>query len=129
VIKNNSFYSTGTQMENRIHMNTNEFEKAKVFSFSESVDYSDGGIVSKTVLKKQTGNISLFSFAKGEALSEHTAPFDAMITVVDGRGEVVIGGISFLLDAGQSIIMPANITHAVNAVEKFKMVLTMIKSS
>jgi quercetin dioxygenase-like cupin family protein len=110
-------------------MDTNEFEKAKVFSFSESVDYSDGGIVSKTVLKKQTGNISLFSFAKGEALSEHTAPFDAMITVVDGRGEVVIGGKSFILTTGQSIIMPANITHAVNAVERFKMVLTMIKSS
>jgi quercetin dioxygenase-like cupin family protein len=107
-------------------MNTNEFEKAKVFSFSESVDYSDGGIVSKTILKKQTGNISLFSFAKGEALSEHTAPFDAMITVVDGRGEVVIGGKLFLLEAGQSIIMPANLTHAVNAIEKFKMVLTMI---
>jgi quercetin dioxygenase-like cupin family protein len=129
VVKSNSFDRKGKQSENIIHMNTNEFEKAKVFSFSESVDYSDGGIVSKTVLKKQTGNISLFSFAKGEALSEHTAPFDAMITVVDGRGEVVIGGISFLLDAGQSIIMPANITHAVNAVEKFKMVLTMIKSS
>ena len=110
-------------------MNTNEFEKAKIFSFSESVDYSEGGIVSKTVLKKQTGNISLFSFAKDEALSEHTAPFDAMITVVGGRGEVVIGGKSFLLEAGQSIIMPANITHAVNALEKFKMVLTMIKSS
>ena len=110
-------------------MDTNEFEKSKVFSFSESIEYSDGGIVSKTVLKKQTGNISLFSFAKGEALSEHTAPFDAMIQVVDGRGEVVIGGKSFLLEAGQSIIMPANITHAVNAVEKFKMVLTMIKSS
>ena len=110
-------------------MATNEFEKSRVFSFSESIEYSDGGIVSKTVLKKQTGNISLFSFAKGEALSEHTAPFDAMIQVVDGRGEVVIGGKSFMLDAGQSIIMPANITHAVNAVEKFKMVLTMIKSS
>ena len=109
-------------------MASSEFERSKVFSFSESVDYSDGGIVSKTVLKKQTGNISLFSFAKGEALSEHTAPFDAMITVVDGRGEVVIGGVSFILTAGQSIIMPANITHAVNAVEKFKMVLTMIKS-
>jgi quercetin dioxygenase-like cupin family protein len=129
VVKNNSFDREGTQKENRIHMNTNEFEKAKIFSFSESVDYSDGGIVSKTVLKKQTGNISLFSFAKGEALSEHTAPFDAMITVVDGRGEVIIGGKSFLLEAGKSIIMPANITHAVNAVEKFKMVLTMIKSS
>jgi quercetin dioxygenase-like cupin family protein len=67
-------------------MATNEFEKSRVFSFNESIDYSDGGIVSKTVLKKQTGNISLFSFDKGEALSEHTAPFDAMIQVVDGRG-------------------------------------------
>jgi quercetin dioxygenase-like cupin family protein len=110
-------------------METNEFEKSKVFTFSESIEYSDGGIVSKTVLKKQTGNISLFSFAKGEALSEHTAPFDAMITVVDGKGEVIIGGKSFILESGQNIIMPANITHAVNAVGKFKMVLTMIKSS
>jgi quercetin dioxygenase-like cupin family protein len=115
--------------ENRVYMNLNEFERAKIFSFSESVDYSEGGIVSKTVIKKQTGNISLFSFDKGEALSEHTAPFDAMIQVVEGKGEVVIGGKSFILGAGQSIIMPANITHAVNAVEKFKMVLTMIKSS
>ena len=110
-------------------MGSSEFEKSIVFSFSDSVDYSDGGIVSKTVLKKETGNISLFSFDKGEALSEHTAPFDAMITVVEGNGEVIIGGKSFILTSGQSIIMPANITHAVNAVEKFKMVLTMIKSN
>ena len=110
-------------------MGTSEFERSKVFSFNESIDYSDGGIVSKTVLKKQTGNISLFSFAKGEALSEHTAPFDAMIMVVDGRVEVIIGGKSFILKPGETIIMPANITHAVNAVEKFKMVLTMIKNS
>jgi quercetin dioxygenase-like cupin family protein len=110
-------------------MGTNEFEKSKVFSLNDSIEYSEGGIVSRTVLKKQTGNISLFSFDKGEALSEHTAPFDAMIQVVDGRGEIIIGGKSFLLSTGQSIIMPANITHAVKAVEKFKMVLTMIKSS
>ena len=110
-------------------MGSSEFEKSKVFSFSDSVDYSEGGIVSKTILKKETGNISLFSFDKGEALSEHTAPFDAMITVVDGKGEVIIGGKPFILASGQSIIMPANITHAVNAVEKFKMVLTMIKSN
>jgi len=110
-------------------MGHNEFEKSKVFTFNDSIDYSDGGIVSKTVLKKQTGNISLFSFAKGEALSEHTAPFDAMIMVVDGSGEIIIGGKSFILKAGESIIMPANIAHAVNAVEKFKMVLTMIKSN
>jgi quercetin dioxygenase-like cupin family protein len=109
-------------------MATNEFEKSKVFSFNESIDYSDGGIVSKTVLKKQTGNISLFSFDKGEALSEHTAPFDAIILAVDGSGEIMIGGKSFLLTTGHSIIMPANITHAVKAVEKFKMVLIMIKS-
>ena len=109
-------------------MAANEFEKSKVFSFSESVEYSDGGIVSKTVLKKQTGNISLFSFSKGEALSEHTAPFDALIQVVDGRGEIIIGGESFFLNSGQSIIMPANICHAVKAVENFKMVLSMIKS-
>ena len=110
-------------------MQSNEFEKSKVFSFNDSVEYADGGIVSKTVLKKETGNISLFSFARGEALSEHTAPFDAMIQVVDGKAEIIIGGKSFFLESGQSIIMPANITHTVKAVEKFKMVLTMIKSS
>lgn len=109
-------------------MESNEFEKARVFSFNSSVEYASGGILSKTVLKKDTGNISLFSFAKGEALSEHTAPFDAMIQVVDGKGEVIIGGKSFILEAGETIIMPANIPHAVKAVEKFKMVLTMIKS-
>jgi len=109
-------------------MESNEFEKAKVFSFNDSVEYASGGILSKTVLKKETGNISLFSFAKGEALSEHTAPFDAMIQVVDGKGEVIIGGKSFILEAGQTIIMPASISHAVKAVERFKMVLTMIKS-
>jgi quercetin dioxygenase-like cupin family protein len=110
-------------------METNEFEKSVIFNFNNSIEYSDGGIVSKTVLKKQTGNISLFSFAKGEALSEHTAPFDAMITIVDGKAEIIIGGKSFILGTGQSIIMPANVPHAVNSVEKFKMVLTMIKSS
>jgi len=110
-------------------MESNEFEKAKVFSFNNSVEYASGGILSKTVLKKETGNISLFSFAKGEALSEHTVPFDAMIQVVDGKGEIIIGGKSFILESGQTIIMPANITHAVKALEKFKMVLTMIKSN
>jgi quercetin dioxygenase-like cupin family protein len=110
-------------------MKSNEFGKSKVFAFNESIEYSEGGVISKTVLKKQTGNISLFSFDKGEALSEHTAPFDAMIQVVDGKGEIIIGGGSFILETGQCIIMPANITHAVKALEKFKMVLTMIKSN
>jgi quercetin dioxygenase-like cupin family protein len=110
-------------------MSSNEFEKSKVFSFNGSIEYSEGGIVSKTVLKKQTGNISLFSFARGEALSEHTAPFDAVIQVVDGEGEITIGGTPYIVKTGEAIIMPANISHAVKAVENFKMVLTMIRSS
>jgi quercetin dioxygenase-like cupin family protein len=109
-------------------MAPNEFEKSKTFSYSESVDYAEGAIVSKTVLKKESGNISLFAFAKGEALSEHTAPFDALIQVVDGEGEIIINGKSHYLKTGQSIILPANIPHAVKAPERFKMVLIMIKS-
>ncbi len=108
---------------------SNEFEKAKVFTFNGSIEYSNGGIVSKTVLKKTTGNISLFSFDKGEALSEHTAPFDAMIQVVDGKGEITIGGKPYIVETGETIIMPAGISHSVRAVEKFKMVLTMIRSN
>ncbi|MCU0362236.1 MAG: cupin domain-containing protein [Bacteroidales bacterium] len=110
-------------------MSSNEFEKAKSFVYKESIDYSSGGIVSKTVLKKQTGNISLFSFDSGEALSEHTAPFDAVIQVVEGKGEIIIDGKSHFLSEGETIIMPANIPHAVRAPERFKMVLTMIRSS
>lgn len=109
-------------------MQSNEFEKSKVFSYKDSVEYADGAIVSKTILKKETGNISLFAFDKGEALSEHTAPFDALIQVVDGKGEIIIGGESFFPESGETIIMPANVPHAVKAVVRFKMVLTMIKS-
>jgi quercetin dioxygenase-like cupin family protein len=108
-------------------MEKNEFVKGEVFSFAGSVEYASGAIVSKTVLKKETGNISLFAFDKGEALSEHTAPFDALIQVVDGKGQVIIGGQPFEVTTGNSIIMPANIPHAVKAIEKFKMILTMIR--
>lgn len=110
-------------------METNEFEKARIFNINESIEYSDGGIVSKTILKKPTGNISVFSFDKGEALSEHTAPFDAMVMAIDGKGEIIIGGKSFILEAGHNIIMPENVPHAVNAIEKFKMILIMIREN
>jgi quercetin dioxygenase-like cupin family protein len=110
-------------------MGKNEFVKGEVFNFAGSVDYATGAIVSKTVLKKETGNISLFAFDKGEALSEHTAPFDALIQVVDGTGQIIIGGKPYEVTSGNSIIMPANIPHAVKATERFKMILTMIKSS
>lgn len=110
-------------------MKTKSFETAKIFSFKKEVDYSDNGIVSKRVIEKKTGNVSLFAFDKGQSLSEHTAPFDAMVQVVEGTAEIIINKVPFTVNASESIIMPANITHAVFAVEKFKMVLTMIKES
>ncbi len=109
-------------------MNTNEFEKARAINLSESVEYSDGGIVSKTVLKRETGNISVFSFDRGEGLTEHTSPFDAVIVGIDGQGEIIIDGKPNIVKAGQIIIMPRNVPHAVNAAEKFKMMLIMIRS-
>jgi quercetin dioxygenase-like cupin family protein len=103
-------------------------ETTKTFSTAECIDYATGAVVSRTIIKKNTGNVTLFAFDKGEGLSEHTAPFDAMVQVLDGSVEVTIGGTPYILQAGQSIIMPASIPHALKAVEKFKMMLIMIKS-
>lgn len=110
------------------NMETNEFEKGKKFSFVESISYAEQAVVSKHILKKETGNISLFAFDKSEGLSEHTAPFDAVVFIVDGKAEIIIDGNSNMLGSGETIVMPANIPHALKAVEQFKMVLTMIKS-
>ena len=109
-------------------MSKKGFETAETFDFSKSIEYSEGAIVSKIVLKKDTGNISLFAFDKGEGLSEHTTPFDALVQIVEGAAEIIIGGKSHMLNAGQNIIMPGNIPHALKAEEKFKMVLTMIRA-
>ena len=106
----------------------NEFEKGKIFSYKNSISYADKAVVSKHILKKETGNISLFAFDKDEGLSEHTAAFDAVVYIVDGIAEITINGVSNTLEVGESIILPANIPHAVFAVVKFKMVLTMMKS-
>jgi quercetin dioxygenase-like cupin family protein len=103
-------------------------ETTKTFSTAECIDYATGAVVSKTIIKKNTGNVTLFAFDKGEGLSEHTTPFDAMVQVLDGVVEIIIGGAPFVLNAGESIIMPATIPHALKAVERFKMMLTMIKS-
>ncbi len=104
-----------------------EIEKSKVFTLKDSIDYAPGAVVSKTIIKKPTGNITLFSFDKGEGLSEHTAPFDALVQVIDGCAEITIEGNTNLLNAGECIIMPANAPHALKATERFKMLLTMIK--
>jgi len=105
----------------------NIFEDSNVFNFCDKVEYSADGIVSKRVIQKQSGNITLFAFDKGQQLSEHTAPFDALVQVLDGRAEIMIDRKPYLLEKGQSIIMPASVPHAVNAVAQFKMLLTMIK--
>ena len=108
-------------------MASNEFEKGVKFSCNNKISYNDKAVVSKHILKKENGNISLFAFDKGEGLSEHTTPFDAVVYIVDGKADIIINGISNILEANETIIMPANIPHALKAVKKFKMVLTMIR--
>ncbi len=104
------------------------FKHSTKINFKKDIDYAANGIVSKRVLEKPAGNISLFAFDKGQQLSEHTAPFDAMVQVVEGLATITIAGETFSIGEGETIIMPANIPHAVFATDKFKMLLTMIKA-
>jgi len=105
----------------------NTFPKAQIVQFIHAIDYTEAGIVSKQVIKNEKGNVTLFSFSEGEGLSEHTAPFDALVQVIDGQVTIKIGGEDFLLTTGDSIVMPANISHALQSITSFKMILTMIK--
>lgn len=106
-----------------------ENNQAKVLDIQSLLQYQDSAIVSRVMLKKKTGNITVFAFDKGQELSEHTTPFDAMVQIIDGKAKVIIDGKPHKLSAGQMIIMPANIPHALYADEKFKMILTMIKKA
>ncbi|MBL7994725.1 cupin domain-containing protein [bacterium] len=94
---------------------------------TELGNYQEGSVVSKTIINKKTATVTFFAFDEGQALSEHTAPFDAMVQVLDGEVEISISGVPFHLKPGEMIIMPANEPHAVKALTKFKMILTMIK--
>jgi quercetin dioxygenase-like cupin family protein len=91
-------------------------------------DYQEGSIVSRTIIDKKTGTVTFFAFDKEQGLSEHTAPFDALVYLLDGEAEVVISGKPFHLKAGEMVIMPANDPHALRAITRFKMILTMIRS-
>ncbi len=102
--------------------------KGKVMNLAHEIEYANGSIVSKILQKGENGNLTLFSFDKDQGLSEHSAPFDASVLVLEGEGEVAIGGTPHLLHAGEFIVMPANIPHAVKAVQPFKMLLVMIKN-
>ncbi len=98
-----------------------------VFSPSQRIEYSQNGIVSQQIAKKSSGNITLFAFDKGQQLSEHSSPFDAVVHIVEGTADIHIAGELYHLHTGEMIILPADIPHAVYAPEPFKMLLTMIR--
>ena len=105
-----------------------EMVEAEKLSLLEQINYQSGSVVSKSLLAKKTGNITLFAFDKGEGLSEHTAPFDAFVHILDGVADISISERKYLLKSGEVILMPANEPHSLKAIEPFKMLLIMIKS-
>ena len=105
-----------------------EFEPRKgPFVLKTRIEYSTGSIVSQQITKNDAGNITLFAFDEGQQLSEHTAPFDAVVQIIEGKAEIHLGGHGYHLKEGEMLIMPANVPHAVYATARFKMLLTMIK--
>ena len=102
--------------------------KAEILQLPEMAAYQSGSIVSRQITKAEAGNVTLFAFDEGQELSEHTAPFDALVQVLEGEADVLISGQLFQLKGGQSIILPAGQPHAVKASHKFKMLLTMIRA-
>ena len=102
--------------------------KSDVSRVEDLIAYQDGGIVSRIVLKRETGNVTLFAFDAGQELSEHTSPYEALVHVVDGEATITIAGRAFQVRGGEMIVLPATQPHAVKAVSRFKMLLTMIRS-
>ena len=103
-------------------------EKSTILQLNDMLAYQAGAVVSRQITKAETGNVTLFAFDKDEGLSEHTAPFDALVHILDGEAEVSISGKPFHLQAGEAIVMPANEPHALKATQRFKMLLTMIRA-
>jgi len=102
--------------------------EANVVKLADLVDYQDGSVVSREIISKKTGTVTIFAFDEGQGLSEHTAPFDALVYVFDGEVEISISGKPFRVKQGEVVIMPANQPHALKAIKRFKMMLTMIKA-
>jgi quercetin dioxygenase-like cupin family protein len=101
--------------------------KGIAIDLARHVDYADGAVVSKTLLDKKTGTLTLFAFDAGQGLSEHTSPYDATVQILDGEAELVIGGKTVKAADGQLVIMPSGVPHSLRAVERFKMLLIMIR--
>jgi len=100
----------------------------QVIRLVDLADYQEGSIVSRTIIDKKTGTVTFFAFDEGQGLSEHTAPFDALVYLLDGEAKVIISGKPFRLKGGDMVVMPANDPHALKAITRFKMILTMIRS-
>ena len=100
----------------------------KSFDIVNLIGYQEGSIVSREIMKKPNGTVTIFAFDKGQGLSEHKTPFDALVQIIDGKAEIKISGQKYNLKQGEIIIMPANEPHELKAVERFKMILVMIKS-
>ena len=105
-----------------------EMPVAEVSRLLELVNYQDGAVVSRTLVHRATGTVTLFAFDEGQGLSEHTAPFDALAHVLEGSAEIVVSGKPLLTKAGEAVLMPANQPHSLKAITRFKMLLTMIRS-
>jgi quercetin dioxygenase-like cupin family protein len=110
-----------------VNAEENKALAAKVLKFADLVSYQGGSVVSRVVLRQKGGNVTVFAFDAGQELSEHTAPFDALVNVMEGEVEVTISGTPIRVGAGESVIMPANQPHALKAISRSKMVLTMIR--
>lgn len=100
----------------------------RVEKLADLVGYQEGSIVSRTIIDKEAGTVTLFAFDKGQGLSEHTAPFDALVILLEGEAEIKISGKPFRLRRGEAILMPANEPHALRALDRFKMLLVMVRS-
>jgi quercetin dioxygenase-like cupin family protein len=118
----------GKEMAHSEKQTSSEKLVGKVVRLADLVDYQDGAVVSREIINKKTGTVTLFAFDKGQGLSEHTAPFDALVYIIDGEADITISGKTLRLKEGEMVIMPANQPHALKAVGKFKMILTMIRS-
>jgi quercetin dioxygenase-like cupin family protein len=115
-------------MQQEKNSSAGTFQPAQVVNMAALVDYQSGSIVSREILKGAKGRVTLFAFDRGEGLSEHTSPFDALVQVLEGEAEITISGKPHRVTGGELILMPAQQPHALKAVRRFKMILTMIRA-
>lgn len=104
-----------------------KLEKGKVFNTNAMIDYAEGGVVSKEIIHNEAGSVTLFSFDAGQGLSEHLAPYDALIQVIDGEMELIVKNTKYIIKTNEAFVIPSGAKHSVNAAQRFKMIITMIR--